>query len=350
MGVLGCTGSVGQRFITLLAGHPWFEVSALGASERSAGKRYDAAVNWKQATAIPGDMAGLVVEECLAGVGAFADCRIVFSGMDNKYAGPVEEAFAEAGVAVFSNAMNHRMDADVPILIPPVNGETHLKVIDAQRKLRGYGEGFIVTNANCSTTAMSIGLKPLVEAFGVETIVVATMQAISGAGYPGLSGMDMLDNVVPLIGGEEPKMETESLKIFGDFADGAFVDADFNVSAMCNRVNVLDGHTEVVSIKLATPATPEEAIAAIRNYPSVTKDLGLPSAPENDVTYTDAKDRPQPRMDRNVGNGFTVTVGRMRPCNVFDLRLVLFGHNTIIGAAGGSILNAELCCVKDYVK
>lgn len=350
VGVLGCTGSVGQRFITLLEGHPWFEVAALGASARSAGKAYNEAVTWKQATAIPGDMGGIVVEECKPGVGAFKDCRIVFSGMDNKVAGPVEEEFAAAGIAVFSNAMCHRMDADVPILIPPVNGESHLKVIDTQREKRGYGEGFIVTNANCSTTAMSIGLKPLVEKFGVETIIVSTMQAISGAGYPGLSGMDMLDNVVPLIGGEEPKMETESLKIFGDFTNGTFVDADFKVSAMCNRVNVLDGHTEVVSLKLKKSASPEEAIAAIRNYPSVTKDLGLPSAPANDVAYTNAKDRPQPRMDRNVGNGFTVTVGRVRSCNVFDLRLVLFGHNTIIGAAGGSILNAELCCVKDYVK
>lgn len=348
--MLGCTGSVGQRFIALLEDHPWFDVVALGASSRSAGKRYDVAARWKQATPIPDDMAGIVVGECKPGVGGFSsDIKIIFSGLDNEFAGDIEEEFAKAGHAVFSNAKNHRMDSDVPILIPPVNME-HMEVIPAQQKARGYGTGFIVTNANCSTTAMSIGLKPLAATFGLDTVVVSTMQAISGAGYPGLSSMDILDNVVPLIGGEEPKMETESKKIFGSIQDGAFVDAEFNVSAMCNRVHVLDGHTECVSLKLTEPCTPEQAIEAIRNYPSVTKSLGLPSAPDHDVVYTDAPDRPQPRMDRLKGNGFTVTVGRVRDCNVFDLRLVLFGHNTIVGAAGGSILNAELCLVKDYIK
>lgn len=348
--MLGCTGSVGQRFMQLLEDHPWFEVVALGASSRSAGKTYADAVSWKQATPIPQSMADIVVSECDPSVSAFEGVSIVFSGLDNQFAGDIEEAFARVGTAVFSNAKNHRMDPDVPILIPPVNA-SHIEVIPSQAKSRGYKDGgFIVTNANCSTTAMAIGLKPILEKFGIETVLVSTMQAISGAGYPGLSGMDILDNVVPLIGGEEGKMETESKKIFGSIQDGTFIDADMKISAMCNRVHVLDGHTECVSLKLTNHATPEEAMEAIRTYPSITKDLGLPSAPQHDVVYHDAPDRPQPRLDRSSGNGFTVTVGRLRDCNVFDLRLVLFGHNTIVGAAGGSILNAELCVSKDLVK
>jgi aspartate-semialdehyde dehydrogenase len=351
VGVLGCTGSVGQRFLQLLEDHPWFEIAALGASARSAGKPYAAAANWKQDTPIPPALAGMRVSECVPGAGAFAaenDVRIVFSGLDAEFAGDIEDSFAHAGYAVFSNARNHRMDSDVPILIPPVNAE-HLQVIPAQRKARGYGTGFIVTNANCSTTAMAIGLKPIQDAFGIETIMVTTMQAISGAGYPGLSSMDMLDNVVPYIGGEEAKMESEPKKVLGAFQNGTFIAADINISAMCNRVHVLDGHTECISLKLRKPATAQGAIDAIRSFPSVTKSLGLPSAPAHDVIYHDAPDRPQPRMDRNVGKGFTVTVGRLRECSVFDLRLVLFGHNTIVGAAGGSILNAELCVKNDVI-
>lgn len=348
VGVLGATGSVGQRFMQLLDNHPWFQVTALGASPRSAGKRYDEAVNWKQAVPIPSDMASIVVSECDPSLPAFKDVQIIFSGMDNNYAGEAEEKFAAAGKAVFSNAKNHRMDDDVPILIPPVNLQ-HLDIIPKQRSNRGYSSGFIITNANCSTTAMSIGIKPVADAFGIDKIIVSTMQAISGAGYPGLSSMDILDNVVPLIGGEEPKMESESRKILGSVSDDGFQYADFNVSAMCNRVHVLDGHTECLSIKFRNPASPDDIIRAIREYPSVTKDLGLPSAPDHDVVFNSAADRPQPRLDRMVGNGYTVTVGRVRECNVFDARMVLFGHNTIVGAAGGSILNAELCVVRDLI-
>lgn len=346
--VLGATGSVGQRFMQLLDNHPWFHVTALGASPRSAGKTYADAVNWKQAVPIPSDMAPIVVSECKPSAAAFAGVQIVFSGLDADFAGEVEDDFAKAGMAVFSNAKNHRMDSDVPILIPPVNLE-HLDIIPAQRKNRGYSTGFIVTNANCSTTAMTIGLKPVIESFGVEKLIVSTMQAISGAGYPGLSAMDVLDNVVPLIGGEENKMETESRKIFGSVKNGVFEDADFSVSAMCNRVNVLDGHLECMSIKLAKPATADDVINAIKSYPKVTKDLGLPSAPDFDVLYNSSPDRPQPRLDRMVGDGYTVTVGRVRDCNVFDIRMVVFGHNTIVGAAGGSLLNAELCVVRDFI-
>lgn len=348
VGVLGATGSVGQRFMQLLDNHPWFRVTALGASPRSAGKRYDEAVNWKQAVPIPSDMASIVVSECDPSLPGFEDVQVVFSGMDNNYAGEVEEKFAAAGKAVFSNAKNHRMDDDVPILIPPVNIQ-HLDIIPKQRRNRGYSSGFIITNANCSTTAMSIGIKPVADAFGIDTIIVSTMQAISGAGYPGLSSMDILDNVVPLIGGEEPKMESESRKILGSVSDDGFQYADFNVSAMCNRVHVLDGHTECLSIKFQKPASPVDIIRAIHEYPSVTKDLGLPSAPDHDIVFNPAPDRPQPRLDRMAGNGYTVTVGRVRECNVFDARMVLFGHNTIVGAAGGSLLNAELCVVRDLI-
>lgn len=348
VGVLGATGSVGQRFMQLLNGHPWFDVVALGASPRSAGKTYEDAVNWKQSVPIPPAMAPLVVSECKPDAPVFKDVKIVFSGLDADFAGEVEEAFAKADVAVFSNAKNHRYDSDVPILIPPVNLD-HLDIIPAQRKARGYDKGFIITNANCSTTAMAIGIKPLAAKFGIDTIMVTTMQAISGAGYPGLSGMDVLDNVVPYIGGEEVKMETESRKILGTVQNGVFVDANVNVAAMCNRVNVLDGHLECLSIKLANKATAEEVIDCIKTYPSITKDLGLPSAPDHDVVYNPSHDRPQPRMDRMVGDGYTVTVGRVRDCNVFDIRMVVFGHNTIVGAAGGSLLNAELCVVRDLI-
>mmetsp|Transcript_10586 Transcript_10586/g.28198 ORF Transcript_10586/g.28198 Transcript_10586/m.28198 type:complete len:431 (+) Transcript_10586:29-1321(+) len=347
--VLGCTGSVGQRFMELLGSHPWFKVVALGASSRSAGKKYVEAARWKQAVPIPEYMREIVVSECDASLSAFDDVQIVFSGLDNEVAGDIEESFAARGKAVFSNAKNHRMDDDVPILIPPVNAQ-HVDIIPVQQKNRGWDTGFIVTNANCSTTVMSIGLKPIMEQFGIDIVQVTTMQAISGAGYPGLPSMDILDNVVPYIGSEEGKMESESKKIYGQVSGGKFHNAEFVVSAMCNRVHVLDGHLEAISIKLKKPATPEEVISAITAYPSVTKNLGLPSAPANDVVYHTAIDRPQTRLDRNLGNGFTVSVGRVRPCNVNDIRLVCLGHNTIVGAAGGSILNAEYCVVKGLVK
>lgn len=350
VGVLGCTGSVGQRFLTLLEGHPWFDVVALGASPRSAGKPYAEAANWKQATPIPAAYAGLTVSECSPTAGAMGDCAVIFSGLDASVAGDVEEAFAASGAAVFSNAKNHRMDDDVPILIPPVNAD-HVDILAAQRAGRGWSTGCLVTNANCSTTALTIALAPIHRAFGISSLTVATMQAISGSGYPGLPSMDILDNVVPLIGGEEEKMEEEALKILGGLsgAKDAFAPADLTVSAMCNRVHVLDGHTEAVSLKLATPATPEQVIAAIEAYPSVTKDLGLPSAPAKDVVHTAVADRPQPRLDRMLGGGFTVSVGRVRGCNIADIRLVCMGHNTIVGAAGGSVLNAELCITKGLI-
>ncbi|KAK4533640.1 hypothetical protein CCYA_CCYA18G4522 [Cyanidiococcus yangmingshanensis] len=355
--VLGATGSVGQRFVQLLEGHPWFQVVALGASSRSAGRKYAEQVAWKQATPIPTEMAGIEIAECDPSHPAYRDVRIVFSGLDNQIAGEIETSFAQTGKAVFSNAKNHRMDPDVPILIPPVNA-AHIEAVRGQSVYQQRG-GFIVTNANCSTTAMAIGLAPVWKSadLGIETIVVSTMQAISGAGYPGLSGMDILDNVIPYIGAEEGKMETESLKILGEYQPSrGFVPAEINVSAMCNRVHVLDGHTEAVSLKVrnrgnrSKEQVAQMVIEAIQEYPSISRGVfGLPSGPERDVVFNQAPDRPQPRLDRNLGGGFTVTVGRVRPCNVLDVKLALCGHNTIVGAAGGSILNAELAVVKGLV-
>ncbi|GJD06028.1 Aspartate-semialdehyde dehydrogenase [Galdieria sulphuraria] len=344
--VLGCTGSVGQRFIQLLEDHPWFEVVAIGASSRSAGQKYSQACRWKQSTPLPNYVKNMEIRECKAS--QFPDVDIVFSGLSNEVAGDIEEEFAAAGKAVFSNAKNHRMDPDVPILIPAVNAN-HIGLIDYQRQRRGWDKGFIVTNANCSTTAMCLGLKPILDRFGIEALIVTTMQAISGAGYPGLPSMDIIDNVVPFIGGEEPKMESESLKIFGQLEMEKIVPASIQVSAMCNRVHVLDGHTECVSLKLKTRATPDEVIHSIDHFPSFTRSLKLPSSPERDVVYTDWIDRPQPRLDRHTGNGFTVTVGRVRECSVLDIKLVLFGHNTVVGAAGGSVINAELCVSKGII-
>ena len=355
--VLGATGSVGQRFVQLLEGHPWFRVVALGASQRSAGKRYAEQVAWKQATPIPSDMAGVEISECDPSLPAFRDVAVVFSGLDNQFAGDIETAFANHGKAVFSNAKNHRMDPDVPILIPSVNAE-HIEAVRQQATFRSCG-GFVVTNSNCSTAAMTIGLAPVFKSpsLGIDTLLVSTMQAISGAGYPGLSGMDILDNVVPYIGSEEGKMESESLKIWGQYeAQRGFVPATLTVSAMCNRVHVLDGHTEAVSLRVrgargrSKEELVREVVAAIEGYPSMSREhFGLPSGPARDVAYNSAQDRPQPRLDRNLGNGFTVTVGRVRPCNVLDVKLALCGHNTVIGAAGGSILNAELATVKGLV-
>eukprot|EP00871_Galdieria_phlegrea_P005207 jgi/Galph1/5688/GphlegSOOS_G4346.1 len=344
--VLGCTGSVGQRFIQLLEGHPWFQVVALGASTRSAGQKYKDVCRWKQSTPLPSYAKDLIIRDCKTS--NFSEVDVVFSGLSNQVAGDIEEEFASAGKAVFSNAKNHRMDPDVPILIPAVNAD-HVGLIDYQRKKRGWKNGFIVTNANCSTTAMCLGLKPILDTFGIESLLVTTMQAISGSGYPGLPSMDIIDNVIPLIGGEEPKMESEPLKIYGQLREGNINPASITISAMCNRVHVLDGHTECISLKLKQKATPEQVIAAIESFPSFTRSLGLPSSPERDVQYIDSPDRPQPRLDRQIGNGFTVSVGRARPCPVLDIKLVLLGHNTIVGAAGGSIINAELCLSKGII-
>ena len=333
VGILGATGTVGQRFIQLLQGHPQFEITCLAASDRSAGKSYEEACAWKLNGTIPESVRGIEVQP----IEPPLECDVVFSSLPSSVARETEEAFARAGYPVISNSSSYRMDEDVPLLIPEINAD-HLGLIETQRNKRGFGKGFIVTNPNCAVTAFAPPLAALHRNFGVESAVITTMQAISGAGYPGVSSMDITDNVLPYIAGEEPKVETEAQKILGRFRDGAVEKADFTVSAQCFRVNVLDGHTASVRVDLRQTATLEDVIGAMEGFPS----LKLHSSPERFIQITDEPSRPQPRLDRDNGDGMTVTVGRIFPDNVFDYRFVALSHNTVRGAAGSAILNAEL--------
>ena len=345
--VLGATGMVGQRFIELLQGHPWFELVAVAASERHVGRPYGEATRWRlPGSEMPADVARLPLVACKAG--ALQDVKIVFSALPGEVAGDVEEACARAGLAVFSNAKNHRMVPDVPLLVPEVNAE-HVAAIVQQRNQRNW-TGCIVTNANCSATPLVMALKPLQQAFGVRKVLVTTLQAISGAGYPGLSAYDMLDNAIPYIGGEEAKLESETLKMLGDWQEGrGFTDASLVVSAHCNRVATREGHLECASMELGREATAEEIIAVWESYVPEPQQLKLPSAPERALLYRYEADRPQTLRDRDAGKGMTVTLGRLRPCPILSYKFVLLGHNTIRGAAGGSILNAELCVSKGLI-
>ena len=343
VGVLGATGAVGQKFVTLLEDHPWFELTELAASDRSAGKSYKDAALWRQYKPIPERLKATKVKPCEPNL----DCRVVFSGLDSSVAGEVEESFATAGYIVLSNSRNHRMDEDVPLLVPEINPE-HLDLIRVQRKHRGW-TGAIVTNPNCSTIGLVMALAPIHRAFGVKRVIVATMQALSGAGYPGHSAIDMLGNVIPFIGGEEDKMETEPLKIMGTLDGDGIRFADCRISAHTNRVFVEDGHMECVSLELEKKATPDEVASVLARFSSLPQELKLPSAPERPVIVTDERDRPQPRFDRDAGNGMSAVVGRIRECPVFDIRLVVLSHNTIRGAAGAAILNAELMKAQGYL-
>lgn len=337
VGVLGATGAVGQTFVRLLANHPWFEVTAVAASERSAGKRYRDATHWLSGE-LPSRVGSLMVTACEP---ACMDTQIVFSALDSDAAQEVEAAFARAGRLVLSNARNYRMDADVPLLIPEVNPD-HLELLPIQRAARKWN-GAIVTNSNCSTMVIALALAPLHQAFGVEQLFVTTLQALSGAGYPGVPSLDILGNVIPFIGGgEEEKIESEPLKILGTLERGAVTPAPMRVSAQVNRVAVEHGHTACMSVKLASPTTPAVAMDALRTWKGAVSALALPSAPASPVIVSMERDRPQPRRDVNAGNGMSVVVGRVRPDPILDLRLVAMGHNTIRGAAGASILNAEL--------
>ena len=338
VGILGATGAVGQKFVRLLENHPWFTITAVAASERSAGKSYRDAAHWIEPTRMPESVAGLEVQLCEPGL----DCDLVFSGLDSSVAGTVEKAFAAAGYPVISNAKNHRMDDDVPLLIPEINPE-HVDLVQRQT----YSEtGFIVTNPNCATVGMTIALKPLQDEFGIEAVHVTTMQALSGAGYPGVASLDAVANVVPYIGGEEDKLETEPLRILaprqGEGASSSVTPLSFPVSAQCNRVSVIDGHMECVSVKLAGSPTADQVEQALRSFTTPGEVAGLPSAPETCLMVDDAEAAPQPRRDVDRGAGMTVSVGRVRSCPVFDARFVVLSHNTIRGAAGGAILNAEL--------
>lgn len=341
--ILGATGAVGQRFIQLLENHPWFEISNVCASEKSAGKKYEEAVNWKLSTQIPQSVKNLKIGLCEPKI----DAKVVFSALDSNVAGEIEENFAKKGYVVVSNSMNHRTDKDVPLLIPEVNPE-HLGLIEKQKK-RWNSHGFIVTNPNCTTTGLVMVLKPLHDKFFVEQVVVTTMQALSGAGYPGVASLDALDNVIPYIRNEEEKMETEPLKLLGEFRNGLIINEKMFISAQCNRVGVRDGHTESVLLGFRKKANHDEIIKALENFESEPQKLKLPSAPINPIVYRHEPDRPQAVLDRDIGKGMTVIVGKVAKANVLDYKLTLLVHNTIRGAAGGAILNAELLKAKNYI-
>jgi aspartate-semialdehyde dehydrogenase len=342
-GVLGATGTVGQRLVALLADHPWFELTEVAASERSSGKKYSEAVNWHLNTSIPVAAANLVVKSLEPAL----DCDFVFSALDSSVAGSAEEEFARAGYPVVSNSKNHRMSPDVPLLIPEVNA-AHLDAIPVQQKNRGYGSGFIVTNPNCSTAGLVLVLKPLADAFGLEKIFVVTMQAVSGAGYPGVASLDILGNVVPFIGGEEEKMEEEPQKLLGRWDGSRFVEAGVGISAHCNRVPVENGHLECLSLSLKKIATLAEVREALRDFTVSAELAALPTAVKNPVIVLDEENRPQPRRDVDAGNGMAAVVGRVRECPLLDVKLTLLSHNLLRGAAGAALLNAELLASRGF--
>ncbi len=340
VGILGATGSVGQKFIQLLENHPWFEITEVVASERSAGKKYSEAANWFLPGVIPERVANLTVKTLESSL----DCKLLFSGLDASVAGEAEEFFAKAGYIVVSNSKNHRFDSDVPLLIPEVNPD-HLQLLESQKY-----EGKIVTNPNCSTIGLVTALKPLLDSFGLEQLNVATLQAISGAGMPGLPSATIIENVIPHIGGEEAKIESEPLKILGRFFNGQIENLNLPISAQCNHVPVIDGHTESVQVKLKMKPSKEEIIKVWRNFSSEPQDLKLPFAPVQPIHYFEQPDYPQPRLHRNLEKGMAVSIGGLRECNLFDFKFTVLSHNTVRGAAGGAILNAELMKAKGLIK
>ena len=340
--VLGATGNVAQIFIQLLEGHPWFKVTTVAASERSKGRTYGEASRWRQSTPIPEAVSQLEVVDI--DPRAIKDVDIVFSALPSVVAGKVEEAFANTGYVVVSNASAHRMDPDVPMLNPEINC-SHVSLIDEQRKKRKW-DGAIVTNPNCSTTVLTLPLKPIYDVFGINSVIVSTMQALSGAGYPGVSSLDIVDNVIPFIGGEEPKMESETQKILGTPSKPA----DFKVSASCHRVATVDGHMEAVFVETKKKAEPNDVAEAMENFVGEPQKLKLPSAPEKPIVVTWKKNRPQTRLDRMEGKGMSTVVGRIRKDSVLDgVKFIALGHNTIRGAAGCGILNAEYLKVKKFI-
>src|SRR5437899_5878927 len=342
-GILGATGVVGQRFVQLLENHPWFEIAWLAASDRSAGLEYAAAARWRLRTAIPSNLESMR----LASAEPAGAPKLIFSALDAAVAAELEPRFAGAGHAVVSNASAFRMQPEVPLLVPEVNA-AHLRLLE-QQSWRAQCGGFIVTNPNCSATGLVMALAPLEQQFGVEKAFAVTMQAVSGAGYPGVASLDILGNVIPYVAEEEEKMEEETLKLLGQLNGAGIKPATFGMSAQCNRVAVEDGHTESVSVKLTKKPQPADIITAWNEFRSVPQELKLPSAPERPVVYLNAADRPQPRFDADCGAGMTATVGRLRPCNVLDWKFTVLSHNTIRGAAGAALLNAELLKAQGYL-
>ncbi len=348
VGVLGATGTVGQRFVQLLENHPWFEVATVTGSERTVGRPYADGVNWKINGDIPDGAANLIVQPTEPNLGISGTSPIVFSALPTAEAREWEPQFAAAGYAVVTNASAFRMTPDVPLLIPEVN-PTHTELIPTQQANNNWS-GFIVASPNCSTTSVILPLKVWQEAFGLEAALMTTMQAISGAGFPGVSSMDILDNVVPYIGGEDGKLENEPKKLLGTVTDGALALADIRASAQANRVPVFDGHLASVSVKLGQKASVAEAIAALETWQPPAVCAELPSAPERPLIYRHEPDRPQPRLDRDSEDGLAWTVGKVRQCGVLDLRFMSITHNTLRGAASGSILNAELLVAQGFIK
>src|SRR5579864_9840347 len=344
-GVLGATGLVGQRLVKLLAEHPWFDLTAVAASERSTGKTYAEAARWHLEGPVPEAARKLIVKDLDPNL----ECDFVFSALDSSVAGSAEEDFARAGYPVVSNSKNHRMDPDVPLLIPEVNA-AHLDAIRVQQKNRGYDSGFIVTNPNCSTAGLVLVLKPLADAFGLEKIFVVTLQAVSGAGYPGVPSVDIHGNVIPFISGEEEKMEAEPQKLLGKWNGARFVEAGLGLSAHCNRVPVLDGHLECVSVSLKKIASLSEVRDALREFEVSSELAALPSALRNPIVVLEDQDRPQPRRDVNAGSGMAAVVGRVRECPLLDVKLTLLSHNLVRGAAGAALLNAELLAARGFLK
>lgn len=337
--ILGATGAVGQRFVQLLENHPWFEVVALCASERSAGQKYVDVVDWRISSNIPKYGRNMKVGLCDVGV----DAKVAFGGLDATVAGQIEGNFRDAGYAVFSNSKNYRMDENVPLVIPEVNAD-HIALVKKQKQ-----KGFIVTNPNCTTIGLAMVLAPIERAFGIKQVMVTTMQALSGAGYPGVASMDIVDNIIPFIGGEEEKVETEPLKILGKMVGGKVRFSKMKISADCNRVSVRDGHMESVTIELVKKVSVEKVVEALVNFKGEPQRLKLPSAPQSPIIYKGEATRPQPILDRDLGNGMSVVVGQVRKSNVLDIKLTLLVHNTIRGAAGAAILNAELLKAKGYI-
>jgi aspartate-semialdehyde dehydrogenase len=337
--ILGATGSVGQRFVELLINHPWFEVAELAASDRSAGKKYCEATNWIMQTALPEKYANMIVKKCEPNL----ESKIAFSGLDASVAGEIESELAANGYYIISNSRNHRFDEDVPLMIPEINHD-HLDLI----KVQNY-KGGIITNPNCSTIGMVMALKPLYDAFGIEAVNVVTMQAVSGGGYPGVPSLDIIDNVVPFIGGEENKMETEPLKILGKLSNNKIENAQFKISAQCNRVAVIDGHLETVQVNFKKKPSKDEIIKVWKEFKSLPQELDLPSAPKQPIIYFSEDKYPQPKLHRNIDKGMAAAVGRLRECPLFDYKFIVLSHNTIRGAAGGTILIAELMKAKGYL-
>jgi len=343
VGILGATGVVGQRFIQLLEHHPWFEVAWLAASERSAGQAYADAAKWRLKTAMPERVARMTV----AAAEPDGAPRVIFAALDAAPAREIEPRFAQAGCAVITNSSAMRMDADVPLVIPEVNPD-HVVLIERQGSRKAKG-GFVVTNPNCSAIGLVVALAPLHKAFGIEKVLAVTMQAVSGAGYPGVASLDILGNVIPYIAKEEPKMEEETRKLLGTVEAGGIRPGNFAVSVQCNRVAVEDGHTESTFVALRKKAAPDEILAAWREFRTEPQRLRLPSAPDPAIVINAAPDRPQPRFDLDRGAGMAVSVGRLRPCNVLDWRFTVLSHNTIRGAAGAALLNAELLKAQGYL-